>query len=146
MHVAVKIEKHDAATEYSLLCSQIMGIIIRSLLKQYKVCIGRHRWEVIDKAYMHATWRSLQSSYHLFLMGKNTFPSDHVTVLMDDLYLHSYETVRGSHHESLKAQKAFTKCYNIYFAGVSRSIWRGPGDHAYWTDFSNLVAESSNVH
>ncbi|KAG8391793.1 hypothetical protein BUALT_Bualt01G0223900 [Buddleja alternifolia] len=71
-----------------------MGIIICSLLKQYKVCIGRHRWAVIDKAYMHHTWRSSHSSDHLFLMGGNTFPSDHVTVLMDVLYLHSSETFR----------------------------------------------------
>ncbi|KAG8385951.1 hypothetical protein BUALT_Bualt03G0098600 [Buddleja alternifolia] len=190
----------------------------------------RPRWALIDKAYMHNTWRSSQSSYHLFRMGGNTFPSDHVTVLMDDLLnlcLHSYETVRGlaakcilkmmkkwpstisncvltlaenlrnpsapenavlgscavlssqtvlkrlttdtkalssfllgilfsSHHESLKAQKAITELfvkYNIYFAGVPRSIWQEPGGHADGTDFSNLVAEigsmsfeNSNVH
>ncbi|KAG8391791.1 hypothetical protein BUALT_Bualt01G0223700 [Buddleja alternifolia] len=78
----------------SRLCKQIMGIIIRSLSKQYKLCIGRHRWAVIDKAYMHHTWRSSHSSDHLFLMGGNTLPSDHVTVLMDVLYLHSSETFR----------------------------------------------------
>ncbi|KAG8391790.1 hypothetical protein BUALT_Bualt01G0223600 [Buddleja alternifolia] len=163
-------EINEAFSSLSRLCKQIMGIIIRSLSKQYKLCIGRHRWAVIDKAYMHHTWRSSHSSDHLFLMGGNTLPSDHVTVLMDVLYLHSYETfrrcVRGckldslpkapglfcdqsladvSHQESLKAQKAFTECYNIYFTGVSRSIWQEPGDHADWTDFSNLVAEIGQI-
>ncbi|GLT79522.1 hypothetical protein SLA2020_510070 [Shorea laevis] len=57
----------------------------------------RPRWALIDKAYMHSTWRSSQSSYHLFRTSGNFSPSDHVTLLMDDLLklsLHSYETVR----------------------------------------------------
>ncbi|PIN23826.1 hypothetical protein CDL12_03448 [Handroanthus impetiginosus] len=56
----------------------------------------RPRWALIDKAYMHNTWRSSQSSYHLFRTNSN-MPSDHVILLMDDLLnlsLHSYETVR----------------------------------------------------
>uniref|UniRef100_A0A5B7B961 Putative proteasome activator subunit 4 n=2 Tax=Davidia involucrata TaxID=16924 RepID=A0A5B7B961_DAVIN len=57
----------------------------------------RPRWALIDKAYMHSTWRSSQSSYHLFRTSGNMSPSDHLTLLMDDLLnlsLHSYETVR----------------------------------------------------
>ncbi|XP_073279916.1 proteasome activator subunit 4-like isoform X2 [Primulina huaijiensis] len=58
----------------------------------------RPRWALIDKAYMHNTWRSSQSSYHLYRTSGNIFPSDHLTLLMGDLLklaLHNYETVRG---------------------------------------------------
>ncbi|KAI3456750.1 hypothetical protein Pfo_013413 [Paulownia fortunei] len=190
----------------------------------------RPRWALIDKAYMHNTWRSSQSSYHLFRTSGNMFPSDHVILLLDDLLdlsLHSYETVRrlaaksilkmmkrwpstiskcvltladnfrnpslpenavlgscavlssqtvlkrlttdrkalssflrgilfSSHYESQKAQKAITELfvkYNIHFAGLSRSIFGGPGNHADGTDFADLVAEigsmsfeSTNLH
>ncbi|XP_042004596.1 proteasome activator subunit 4-like [Salvia splendens] len=189
----------------------------------------RPRWALIDKAYMHNTWRSSQSSYHLFRTSRNIFPSEHVTVLMDDLLelcLHSYETVRrlaakcilklmkrwpstiskcvlslaenlknsslpenavlgscavltsqtvlkrlttdrkalssfllgilySSHNESQKAQKAITELfvkYNIHFAGLSRSIFRG-ANHADGTEFADLVAvigsmsfDSTNLH
>ncbi|KAK4439643.1 Proteasome activator subunit [Sesamum alatum] len=57
----------------------------------------RPRWALVDKAYMHNTWRSSQSSYHLFRTSGNMFPSKHVVLLMDDLLnlsLHGYETVR----------------------------------------------------
>ncbi|XP_058208862.1 proteasome activator subunit 4 isoform X1 [Rhododendron vialii] len=57
----------------------------------------RPRWALIDKAYMHNTWRSSQSSYHLFRTTGNVSPSDHAILLMDDLLnlsLHNYETVR----------------------------------------------------
>lgn len=57
----------------------------------------RPRWALIDKTYMHSTWRSSQSSYHLFRTSGNISPSDHLSLLMDDLLnlsLHSYETVR----------------------------------------------------
>ncbi|CAA0832493.1 proteasome activating protein 200 [Striga hermonthica] len=57
----------------------------------------RPRWALIDKSYMHNTWRSSQSSYHLSRASGNIFPSDRVICLMDDLLdlcLHSYETVR----------------------------------------------------
>lgn len=52
----------------------------------------------MDKAYMHNTWRSSQSSYHLFRMSGNFSPPDQAILLMDDLLklsLHSYETVRS---------------------------------------------------
>ncbi|KAK3024317.1 hypothetical protein RJ639_042999, partial [Escallonia herrerae] len=62
----------------------------------------------------------------------------------------------SSHHESLKAQKAITELfvkYNIYFAGVSRSIFRKPDNHSDGTEFAVLVSEigslsfdSSNLH
>ncbi|PON47216.1 Coatomer beta subunit [Parasponia andersonii] len=64
----------------------------------------RPRWALIDKAYMHNTWRSSQSSYHLFRTNGNFCPSDHVNLLMDDLLnlsLHSYETVRALAGKSL---------------------------------------------
>ncbi|XP_024959219.1 proteasome activator subunit 4 isoform X3 [Cynara cardunculus var. scolymus] len=57
----------------------------------------RPRWALIDKAYMHNTWRTSQASYHLFRTSKNASPSDHVNVLMDDLLnlsVHNYDTVR----------------------------------------------------
>lgn len=190
----------------------------------------RPRWALIDKAYMHNTWRSSQSSYHLFRMSGNVLPSEHVILLMDDLLelsLHNYETVRrlatkcilkmmkrwpttiskcvmsfaenlrnaslpenavlgscavlssqivlkrltmdrkalssfllgilySSHNESQKAQKAITELfvkYNIHFAGLSRSIFSGPANHADGTEFADLVAEigsmsfdSTNLH
>lgn len=59
---------------------------------------SRPRWALIDKAYMHNTWRSSQSSYHLFRTSGNFSPPDHVNLLLDDLLnlsLHSYETVRA---------------------------------------------------
>ncbi|MCL7024265.1 hypothetical protein MKW94_014429, partial [Papaver nudicaule] len=58
----------------------------------------RPRWGLIDKAYMHNTWRSSQASYHLFRMNGNLSPSNHVFLLLDNLLslsLHSYETVRA---------------------------------------------------
>lgn len=64
----------------------------------------RPRWALIDKAYMHNTWRSSQSSYHLFRTSGNFCPPDHVNLLMDDLLnlaLHSYETVRALAGKSL---------------------------------------------
>lgn len=57
----------------------------------------RPRWALIDKAYMHCTWRSSQSNYHLFRTSGNISASEHVVLLMNDLLnlcLHSYETVR----------------------------------------------------
>ncbi|KAF3453245.1 hypothetical protein FNV43_RR03685 [Rhamnella rubrinervis] len=64
----------------------------------------RPRWALIDKAYMHNTWRSSQSSYYLFRTNGNFSPSDHLNLLMDDLLnlsLHSYETVRALAGKSL---------------------------------------------
>lgn len=57
----------------------------------------RPRWAIIDKADTHSTWRSSQSSYHLFRTSGNFSPPDHVILLMDDLLnlsLHNYESVR----------------------------------------------------
>ncbi|KAJ7015442.1 hypothetical protein NC653_004671 [Populus alba x Populus x berolinensis] len=62
------------------------------------------RWALIDKAYMHSTWRSSQSSYHQFRSSRNFSPPDHTILLMDDLLnlsLHSYETVRALAGKSL---------------------------------------------
>jgi proteasome activator subunit 4 len=178
----------------------------------------RPRWALIDKTYMHSTWRSSQSSYHLLRTSAKFIPSDHLILLMDDLLnlsLHSYETVRilagksllklikrwpsmiskcvlslaenlrdpnaqeyvvlgscavlasqtvlkhlttdpkafssfiiailsSSHHESLKAQKAINELfvkYNIYFAGVSRSIFRTSKNDMDGPVFSDLVSQ-----
>ncbi|CAI0396888.1 unnamed protein product [Linum tenue] len=190
----------------------------------------RPRWALIDKAYMHNTWRTSQSTYHLFRTSGSFSPSEHAIVLMNDLLnlcLHSYETVRGlagksllkmikrwpsliskcvlsltenlrnpaapeyavlgscavlstqtvlkhlttdpktfssfllsilssSHHESLKTQKAINELfvkYNIYFSGLSRSIFRRSGSQVGGSDFSDLVSqigsmsfESSGLH
>ncbi|XP_059446423.1 proteasome activator subunit 4-like [Corylus avellana] len=182
----------------------------------------RPRWALIDKAYMHSTWRSSQSTYHLFRTSGNFHPSDHLILLMDDLLnlsLHSYETVRvlagksllkmikrwpsmiskcvislaenlrnpdspecavlgscavltsqtilkhlttdpksfssfilgilsSSHHESLKAQKAINELfvkYNIYFAGVSRSIFRTSNNDVDGPDFEDLVSQIGSM-
>ncbi|XP_073268690.1 proteasome activator subunit 4 isoform X1 [Populus alba] len=182
----------------------------------------RPRWALIDKAYMHSTWRSSQSSYHLFRMSGNFSPPDHAILLMDDLLklsLHSYETVRSlagksllkmikrwpsmiskcvlsltehlrnpsspeyavlgsctvlstqtvlkhlttdpkalssfllgilssSHHESLKAQKAINELfvmYNIYFPGVSRSIFRTSDNHIDGPNFADLVSQIGSM-
>ncbi|CAI0540944.1 unnamed protein product, partial [Linum tenue] len=190
----------------------------------------RPRWALIDKAYMHNTWRTSQSTYHLFRTSGSFSPSEHAIVLMNDLLnlcLHSYETVRGlagksllkmikrwpsmiskcvlsltenlknptapecavlgscavlstqtvlkhlttdpktfssfllgilssSHHESLKTQKAINELfvkYNIYFSGLSRSIFIPSGSEVGGSDFSDLVSqiismsfESSGLH
>ncbi|CAH2053834.1 unnamed protein product [Thlaspi arvense] len=57
----------------------------------------RPRWALIDKAYMHNTWRASQSSYHLFRTDGKFSAPESVTLLVDDLLtlcLHNYETVR----------------------------------------------------
>ncbi|KAL1204884.1 Proteasome activator subunit 4 [Cardamine amara subsp. amara] len=57
----------------------------------------RPRWALIDKAYMHNTWRASQSSYHLFRTDGNFSPPESLTLLVDDLLtlcLHNYEAVR----------------------------------------------------
>ncbi|KAM0029418.1 putative armadillo-like helical, proteasome activator complex subunit 4 domain-containing protein [Helianthus debilis subsp. tardiflorus] len=189
----------------------------------------RPRWALIDKAYMHNTWRTSQSSYHLYRTSKNVSPSDNVNLLMDDLLnlcVHSYDAVRtlagrslvkmikrwpsliakcvltltenlrtpsspeylvlgscavlgtqtvlkhltlepksfssfllgillSSQHESLKSQKAINELfvkYNIYFAGISRKMFR-KSESDSGTDFAALVSEigsmsfeSTNLH
>lgn len=64
----------------------------------------RPRWALIDKAYMHNTWRSSQSSYHLYRTISDISPPELLTLLMKDLLtlsLHSYETVRALAGKSL---------------------------------------------
>ncbi|XP_030548961.2 LOW QUALITY PROTEIN: proteasome activator subunit 4 [Rhodamnia argentea] len=64
----------------------------------------RPRWAHIDKAYLHSTWRTSQSSYHLFRTSGSFSPSDHLLIMSDDLLdlsLHSYETVRALAGNSL---------------------------------------------
>ncbi|GJX86577.1 proteasome activator subunit 4 [Tanacetum coccineum] len=181
----------------------------------------RPRWALIDKAYMHNTWRTSQSSYHLFRTSKNVSSSESVNVLLEDLLrlcVHSYDTVRtlagrslvkmikrwpsliakcvltltenlrsasspeyavlgscavlgtqtvikhlaldpksfssfllgillSSHHESLKCQKAINELfvkYNIYFAGISRNVFRKSEDQS-GTEFAALVSEISSM-
>lgn len=64
----------------------------------------RPRWALVDKAYMHNTWRSSQSSYHRFRTDSNISPPEHLVLLMEDLLdlsLHNYETVRSLAGRSL---------------------------------------------
>lgn len=64
----------------------------------------RPRWALVDKAYMHNTWRASQSSYHKFRTDNNLSPSDHLILLVEDLLdlsLHNYETVRSLAGRSL---------------------------------------------
>ncbi|XP_061367392.1 proteasome activator subunit 4 isoform X1 [Gastrolobium bilobum] len=79
----------------------------------------RPRWALIDKAFMHNTWRSSQASYHLYRTSGNFRPSGHVTLLMDDLLslsLHSYETVR------LLAGKALVKLMKRWPSMISKCV------------------------
>ncbi|KAG5550916.1 hypothetical protein RHGRI_009372 [Rhododendron griersonianum] len=79
----------------------------------------RPRWALIDKAYMHGTWRSSQSSYHLFRTTGNVSPSDHAILLMDDLLnlsLHNYETVR------ILAGKALLKMIKRWPLMISKCV------------------------
>ncbi|XP_047151805.1 proteasome activator subunit 4 [Vigna umbellata] len=79
----------------------------------------RPRWALIDKAFMHSTWRSSQASYHLYRTSGNFRPSDHVTILMDDLLtlsLHSYETVR------LLAGKSLVKLIKRWPSLISKCV------------------------
>ncbi|XP_027335262.1 proteasome activator subunit 4 [Abrus precatorius] len=79
----------------------------------------RPRWALIDKAFMHNTWRSSQASYHLYRTSGNFSPSEHVNILMDDLLslsLHSYETVR------LLAGKALVKLIKRWPSMISKCV------------------------
>ncbi|KAF5728502.1 proteasome activator subunit 4 isoform X2 [Tripterygium wilfordii] len=79
----------------------------------------RPRWALIDKAYMHGTWRSSQSSYHVFRTTGSFSPPEHVNLLMDDLLnlsLHSYETVR------ILAGKSLTKMIKRWPAMISKCV------------------------
>ncbi|KAM0046509.1 putative proteasome activator complex subunit 4 [Helianthus debilis subsp. tardiflorus] len=40
----------------------------------------RPRWALTDKAYMHNTWITSQSSYHLYRTSKIVCPSDNVNL------------------------------------------------------------------
>lgn len=64
----------------------------------------RPRWALVDKAYMHNTWRASQSSFHLYRTRGDVSPSSQAILLMDDLLnlaLHRYETVRSLAGKSL---------------------------------------------
>ncbi|KAJ8423540.1 hypothetical protein Cgig2_024257 [Carnegiea gigantea] len=65
---------------------------------------SRPRWALVDKAYMHNTWRASQSSFHLYRTRADVSPSSHAILLMDDLInlaLHRYEAVRSLAGKSL---------------------------------------------
>ncbi|GAB2279785.1 hypothetical protein Dimus_014424 [Dionaea muscipula] len=79
----------------------------------------RPRWALVDKAYMHNTWRSSQSSFHLYRTNGNISPSNFAILLMGDLLnlaLHSYETVRSV------AGKSLLKMIKRWPSMVSRCI------------------------
>uniref|UniRef100_A0A7N0VL51 Proteasome activator subunit 4 n=1 Tax=Kalanchoe fedtschenkoi TaxID=63787 RepID=A0A7N0VL51_KALFE len=79
----------------------------------------RPRWALVDKAYMHSTWRASQSSYHLFRMTNDYCPSDQLLLLMDDLLklsLHRYDTVR------LFAGKSLLKMIKRWPSMISKCV------------------------
>ncbi|XP_068639166.1 proteasome activator subunit 4 isoform X2 [Aristolochia californica] len=190
----------------------------------------RPRWALVDKTYMHNTWRSSQALYHIYRTNAKLAPSKHVVLLMDNLLKlsqHNYETVRSlagksllkmlrrwpfliskcvltlteslgnpnapdhavlgscsvlatqivlrhlttdleafssfllgilssSHHESLQVQKAINELfikYNIYFAGISRRLFRTSDGLSDRPAFLELVSQigsksfdSSGIH
>ncbi|KAJ3694711.1 hypothetical protein LUZ60_000088 [Juncus effusus] len=58
----------------------------------------RPRWALVDRAYLHNTWRASQASYHKYRNETNIIPSELTVLLSEDLLelsLHNYETVRG---------------------------------------------------
>ncbi|KAK9734977.1 hypothetical protein RND81_04G175200 [Saponaria officinalis] len=64
----------------------------------------RPLWALVDKAYMHNTWRASQSSFHLYRTSRDVSPSSHAVLLFHDLLnlaLHRYETVRSLAGKSL---------------------------------------------
>ncbi|KAK1310134.1 hypothetical protein QJS10_CPA08g01897 [Acorus calamus] len=79
----------------------------------------RPRWAIVDKAYMHNTWRSSQSSYHLYRMCGDRLPSKHVIALSEDLLnlsLHNYETVR------LRAGRSLVKMLKRWPTLIAKSV------------------------
>ncbi|KAL5729683.1 hypothetical protein ACHQM5_002598 [Ranunculus cassubicifolius] len=101
--------------ESSSIIEPPINFVVRSQFQGKK----RPRWALIDKAYMHNTWRSSQSAYHLFRTGGNISPPEHVTILMDDLLalsLHSYETVR------VLAGKSLLKMLKRWPSMISRCV------------------------
>ncbi|XAR56842.1 hypothetical protein NMG60_11037463 [Bertholletia excelsa] len=79
----------------------------------------RPRWMLIDKTYMHNTWRASQSSYHLFRTSGDVSPSNYLILLMDDLLrlsLHNYETVR------ILAGKALLKIIKRWPSMISKCV------------------------
>ncbi|KAM1276450.1 hypothetical protein ACFX13_029665 [Malus domestica] len=79
----------------------------------------RPRWALIDKAFMHSTWRSSQSSYHIYRTNGNFGPPDHVNLLVDNLLnlsLHSYATVR------LLAGKSLLKMIKRWPSMISKCV------------------------
>ncbi|XP_073225318.1 proteasome activator subunit 4-like [Cicer arietinum] len=92
---------------------------INFILSSHSKGNKRPRWALIDKAFMHNTWRSSQASYHLYRACGNYGPSAHVTILMDDLLslsLYSYETVR------LLAGKALVKLIKRWPSMISKCV------------------------
>ncbi|KAH1239721.1 Proteasome activator subunit 4 [Glycine max] len=92
---------------------------INFIVSSHSKAKKRPRWALIDKAFMHNTWRSSQASYHLYRTSGNFCPSDHVTMLMDDLLslsLHSYETVR------LLAGKSLVKLIKRWPSMISKCV------------------------
>ncbi|XP_019430869.1 PREDICTED: proteasome activator subunit 4-like [Lupinus angustifolius] len=107
--------RHSWKLESAAIIEPPINFIVSSHSKGKK----RPRWALIDKAFMHNTWRSSQATYHLYRTSGNFFPSDHVTLLMDDLLslcLHSYETVH------LLAGKALVKLIKKWPSMISKCV------------------------
>eukprot|EP01018_Ginkgo_biloba_P025861 Gb_28182 [translate_table: standard] len=61
----------------------------------------RPRWALIDRSYMHNTWRASESGYHQFRLDGSICLPEHIILLMKDLLnlsLHNYDAIRLSCH------------------------------------------------
>uniref|UniRef100_A0A0D6R2L6 Proteasome activator subunit 4 n=1 Tax=Araucaria cunninghamii TaxID=56994 RepID=A0A0D6R2L6_ARACU len=57
----------------------------------------RPRWAVIDRSYMHNTWRASQSGYYKYRLDDSLCPPEHIILLMNDLLelsMNAYDGVR----------------------------------------------------
>ncbi|GAV74776.1 DUF3437 domain-containing protein [Cephalotus follicularis] len=108
----------------------------------------RPRWALVDKAYMHNTWRSSQSSYHLFRTSGNFSPSEHAITLMDDLLrlsLHRYETVRALAGKSLlKMMKRWPSMISNCVLSLTENL-RNPNSPEYAVLGSCAVLSTQTV-
>ncbi|XP_020110072.1 proteasome activator subunit 4 [Ananas comosus] len=79
----------------------------------------RPRWALVDKANMHITWRSSQTSYHKYRTDGNIYPSEYLILLMEDLLdlsVHNYEAVR------LYAERALSKMLKRWPSLIAKCV------------------------
>ncbi|XP_042003843.1 proteasome activator subunit 4-like [Salvia splendens] len=135
---------HRQALESTVVVEPPVNFIVSSHLKGKR----RPRWALTEKAYMHNTWRSSQSSYHLFRTSRNMFASKHVTVLMDDLLklcLYSYESVRWLAAQCiLKLMKRWPSTISKYGCRSMLLCWPVPSPLK--STVTKAVAEFRRTH